>query len=43
VNTETLAQTSTQSSGYGSVAQGSTQSGRVGTSQARALNTYFGQ
>jgi hypothetical protein len=43
VNTQTLAQTSTQSSDYGSVANGSSQAGRVNAAQPRSMSTYFGQ
>jgi len=42
VNAQTLAQAPTQSSDYGSVANGS-QSGRTVAAQPRALGSYFGQ
>ncbi|SAK98215.1 purine nucleoside phosphorylase [Caballeronia hypogeia] len=42
VNAQTVAQVSTQSSDYGSVANGS-QSGRTTAAQPRALGAYFGQ
>ncbi|WP_277184542.1 DUF4148 domain-containing protein [Caballeronia sp. BR00000012568055] len=40
VNAQAVAQTSTQSSDYGSVATGSSQSGRA---EPRAMSTFFGQ
>ena len=43
VSAQTLAQAPVQSSDYGSVANGSSQSGRTIGAQPRALNTYFGQ
>jgi hypothetical protein len=43
VSTQTLAQAPTQSSDYGSVANGSSESGRTSAAQPRAFGTYFGQ
>ena len=43
VSAQTLAQAPTQSSDYGSVATGSSQSGRTTGAQPRTLGTYFGQ
>ncbi|EKS67714.1 MULTISPECIES: DUF4148 domain-containing protein [Caballeronia] len=43
VSSEQLAQVTPQSSAYGSVANGSSQSGRITGVQPRALGTYFGQ
>ncbi|SAK62852.1 membrane protein [Caballeronia fortuita] len=43
VSAQQLAQTSVQSSDYGSVANGSSQSGRTIGAHSRALGTYFGQ
>lgn len=43
VSTQTLAQAPTQTSDYGSVAAGSSQSGRTAGTQPRALGAYFGQ
>jgi hypothetical protein len=43
VSTQAVAQAPAQSSDYGSVANGSSQSGRTGAAQPRAFNTYFGQ
>ncbi|AET89295.1 membrane protein [Burkholderia sp. SFA1] len=43
VSAQTVAQAPVQSSDYGSVANGSSQSGRTIGAQPRALNTYFGQ
>ncbi|SAL03758.1 DUF4148 domain-containing protein [Caballeronia ptereochthonis] len=43
VSAQTVAQATTQTSDYGSVAAGSSQSGRTIAAQPRALGTYFGQ
>jgi hypothetical protein len=43
VSTQAVAQAPTQTSDYGSVATGSSQSGRTTAAQPRALGTYFGQ
>ncbi|MFM0327272.1 DUF4148 domain-containing protein [Caballeronia glebae] len=43
VSAQQIAQAPTQSSDYGSVANGSSQSGRTTGAQSRALGTYFGQ
>ena len=43
VSAQTVAQAPTQSSDYGSVATGSSQSGRTTGAQPRTLGTYFGQ
>jgi hypothetical protein len=43
VNATTVAQAPVQSSDYGSVAAGSSQSGRTIGAQPRALGAYFGQ
>jgi hypothetical protein len=43
VSATQLAQAPTQSSDYGSVANGSSQSGRTTGAQSRALGAYFGQ
>jgi hypothetical protein len=43
VSTQTLAQAQPQSSDYGSVATGTSQSGRTNAAQPRAMSTYFGQ
>ncbi|SAL02624.1 membrane protein [Caballeronia pedi] len=43
VSAQTLAQAPVQSSDYGSVANGSSQSGRTTGVQPRALGAYFGQ
>jgi hypothetical protein len=43
VSTQTLAQAPTQSSDYGSVTSGTSNSGRTSAAQPRAFGTYFGQ
>jgi hypothetical protein len=43
VSAEQLAQAPVQSSDYGSVTNGSSQSGRTTGTQPRALGAYFGQ
>lgn len=43
VNTTAVAQAPVQSSDYGSVAAGSSQSGRTVGAQPRSLGAYFGQ
>ena len=43
VSAQTVAQAPAQTSDYGSVAAGSSASGRTIAAQPRTLNTYFGQ